>query len=399
MIDQSKLPPPLRGAEKGTFTEYTFKKRLPDIARRTAKEAGLSVEAQNRLEALAADLPDGVICPIEDRGAPDVDQWTTWMEPFFGLSWLEAPWFPAETYFFRRILEATGYFQAGPDQGVDPYHRQKEAGLAEVTAHIAPLYERLRGCKDLAPTLKELLHTVIWGNQADLSIWPAGEESPTRHTGDERSAHLVIDHATLAVQYLLDNSARPGRVDFLLDNVGLELTYDLLLADFLLTNQLAGEVRFHAKPYPTYVSDARIPDVWDMVNTLDQAHEGGAVELGRRLWAHLATQKLLLQADSYWVSPLAGWEMPAELRTELSRSFLLISKGDANYRRWLGDRHWNFTEPISKIVSYRPAPLLLLRVLKSDVIAGLREGQAEDLAREDPTWLHDGSRALIQLLL
>lgn len=399
MIDVTNLPPPLRGIESGTFTEKTFRKRLPDIARRTAQGAHLSLEARHRLTALADEVPFGILRPLRDDGAPDTAQWLEWMKPFMGIKWLEAPWFPAETYFFRRILEATGYFQAGPDKGVDPFYPQKCDGLDMLGAQIGVVYDRLQSKNgDLEQNLTWLLHTVIWGNQADLSIWPMGSKPPASHSGEDIAAHLLVDQACAAAKFLMGKSENHVRVDFLLDNVGLELAYDLVVADFLLANQLAAEVRFHAKPWPTYVSDVTIPDVWDMVDYLKQAPDGQAIELGERLWAHLKDQRLKLFSDLFWISPLLGWEMPKPLWVELSKSELIISKGDANYRRWLGDRHWPFVQPISEILSYRPAPLLLMRVLKSEVVAGLQVGQAEEMFQKDKTWLYNGSYAVIQLV-
>jgi hypothetical protein len=74
----------------------------------------------------------------------------------------------------------------------------------------------------------------------------------------------------------------------------------------------------------------------------------------------------------------------------------VISKGDANYRRFLGDAHWPPTTPFEAIVEYFPAPLVALRALKSEVIAGLAPGQAEQLQQEDPDWMVDGLRGIVQ---
>ena len=77
---------------------------------------------------------------------------------------------------------------------------------------------------------------------------------------------------------------------------------------------------------------------------------------------------------------------------------LLISKGDANYRRWLGDRHWPFTTPFRQILAYRPAPLLVLRVLKSEIVVGLTARAAGKDGPADPTWMYDGRWGLIQFV-
>jgi predicted aconitase with swiveling domain/uncharacterized protein with ATP-grasp and redox domains len=393
-------PPPLRGSEQGTFTEHTLSKRLPDIARRTATEADLSPEARKRLEALAEDMPAGRIREILDPDAPDADLWPGWIAPLLDQTWLEAPWFPAELYFFRRMLEASGYFQTGLDRGVDPYRKQKLESLSGLTAQLELVCSSLQESSGEAPAeaLTRLLHTLIWGNQADLSIWPAGSHQPANHAGDERSAHLLSDQARQAVEFMLSRAGGLKRVDFILDNVGLELAYDLLLADQLLGRGLTNQVIFHAKPFPTYVSDATIPDIQELVEHLVQADEDLVRSLGLRLRQHLAQKRLSLKSEYYWISPLLGWEMPQDMRSELSGADLLISKGDANYRRWVGDRHWPFTYPLEEIVAYRPTSLLLIRVLKSELVVGLPSHLPQEIARKDPDWLFNGSWGLIQFV-
>lgn len=88
--------------------------------------------------------------------------------------------------------------------------------------------------------------------------------------------------------------------------------------------------------------------------------------------------------------------MPEELKNELAQSSLIIIKGDANYRRCLGDRQWSFTTVFEDIVCYFPAPILVLRTLKSEIAAGLQLKQVEKLNQEDPNWLTNGQWGLIQ---
>lgn len=88
--------------------------------------------------------------------------------------------------------------------------------------------------------------------------------------------------------------------------------------------------------------------------------------------------------------------MPAYLRQTLSEAALVISKGDANYRRLLGDRHWNYVTPFADIVSYFPAPLLALRTLKSNVAAGLDEAVVAALQARDPGWVVSGRWGVMQ---
>jgi predicted aconitase with swiveling domain/uncharacterized protein with ATP-grasp and redox domains len=394
------IPEPLRGNEPGSFAEDTLSRRLPGIALQALKEGDWSPTAAARLQALADEMPHGRVRLLQDGEAPDAASWQAYLLPFLGQTWLEAPWFPMESYFFRRILEASGYFEAGPGRGVDPYRTQKVSGLAGVDGALesaCALIEKAEGGR--AETLAHLLRLAIWGNQADLSLWPEGGEKPERPGEAELSAHLLVDDSARASAYL-DRLARAGTgsglVVFILDNSGVELAYDLLLTDTLLASGLSREVHFHAKPHPTYVSDVTIPDVGATIERMAGSAQPAVRRLAGRLKEFLETGRLALQVNDYWVSPLMGWEMPEALRLELAQADLLISKGDANYRRWLGDRHWPFTTPFDAILAYRPAPLLALRVMKSELVVGLPPGLREQMYQRDPTWLYDGRWGVIQ---
>jgi len=396
------IPETLRGTDSHPFPRDSITNRYVVMVRRVLAEQDWPAEISARLETLIDEIPYGYLHPINDPGAPDTKVWKNYISPYQGQNWLEAPWFVVETWFFRRILEATGYFQPGSGQGIDPYGPQKEAGLDGTPESIRAVCAQLDSWQAAPPAeveaaLCQLLRTAIWGNQADLSMWPTGgKELPDRPDETDANDHLLVDDAPAASQYLLQAEGNPKRVDFILDNVGLELAYDLVLADFLLGAHLAGEVRFHAKPHPTYVSDATIQDVLDMIAFLKKEDEPTVASLGERCKSYLADGRLVLQDHYFWTSPLSCWEMPEGLYQELSRSYLLISKGDANYRRWLGDRHWPFTTPINDILSYAPSPFLALRVSKANLVAGLRAGQAETLDRQDPDWLFNGKWGMIQ---
>jgi hypothetical protein len=47
-------------------------------------------------------------------------------------------------------------------------------------------------------------------------------------------------------------------------------------------------------------------------------------------------------------------------------------------------------------VTYFPAPLLALRVLKAELALGLDAGKVEQLNSEDPEWLVNGNWGVIQ---
>ena len=395
------IPEPLRGLEMGTFTHESVAIRMPDIGRRMVAENEFAPGVEAGLEALFAGIPDDVIRPLADDGAPDAADWARYVASYRGQNWLEVPWFFTETYFYRRILDITGFFQAGPGQGLDPFSYQKRQGLETTRRAIRDLSsqvnELLQSDGRPAEAFSSLLAVDLWGNQADLSLWPAdGDEKPDHQDAGQQKAHTLVDETAAISHYLLGPENRRGRIDFVLDNAGFELVADLYLAAFLLEQNMAETIYLHAKAHPTFVSDAMIKDVQQTVVFLLNEGDPEAATAGQRLHDLLDNGRLRLQTHWFWTSPLDMWEMPAPLRRELGRSDLLISKGDANYRRLLGDRHWPLTTPFADVVCYLPAPVVALRTLKSEIAVGLTQGQPKKVAEQDPAWLYDGRWGVIQ---
>jgi hypothetical protein len=392
MLPSIPIPEPLRGLEPDTFSERTVTQRIPAIGRRALAESSFAPETAARLSALFDDLPFGRIRPLVEQSTPDLASWQAYIRPYEGQTWLEAPLFFVETYFYRRILEASGYFQPGPGLGVDPFAYQKSQGMLQARQALAPFEPELQPEALQHPVnLGRLLRLDLWGNQADLSMWPAGGEKNAPSGG--RDEHLLCDDVQGIVTHL---QSHPGRVEIVLDNTGAELAFDLLLVDGLLRCGAASEVRLWAKVHPTFVSDAIPGDIRLAVADL-LAHGGPGVQaMAKRLHAYQAGGRLQITSDYYWNSPLAGWEMPDNLRRELAGAALVLSKGDANYRRWLGDRHWAYDAPLQDVLAYTPAPLGLLRVLKCEVGAGMPEEIMARAAALDPGWLTNGKWGVIQ---
>jgi hypothetical protein len=189
-----------------------------------------------------------------------------------------------------------------------------------------------------------------------------------------------------------------ARIDVIADNAGFELVADLCLVDYLLATASAAVIRLHLKPHPTYVSDAMRDDVLHTIARLRQDDDSEVRTVAARLASYIDAGRLQLHDHFFWTSPLAFWAMPGELVKDLQKATLVFVKGDANYRRLLGDRHWPFTTPFEDIVCYFPAPLVALRTLKSEVAAGLQSGQAAEIAGRDPDWLVDGEWGVIQFV-
>jgi hypothetical protein len=189
-----------------------------------------------------------------------------------------------------------------------------------------------------------------------------------------------------------------GKIGIITDNAGTELLMDIALTDFLLRTDLVSEVHLHLKPQPFYVSDAMIPDLAEGTDALIAAG-GLAGRLGRRVDGHVAAGALQPKTHPFYCMPLFFNDMPADLRASLAKLDLVIVKGDANYRRLVGDLYWPPTASFRELTAHFPAPLVALRTFKSEVVAGLAPGQAERAAAEDPEWLVDGKRGVIQARL
>jgi uncharacterized protein with ATP-grasp and redox domains len=390
------IPEPLRGSEPDSFAYYTITVRFPRIVNQILQENDLPAEEQKALGRLLAEIPDGTLRPLLDQDSPDTSQWSEFLQPYAGQDWFQTPWFLCETYFFRRIIEAIRFYEKEPDERLDPYHSQKEANLRETLKALkgADQFGPADRSQGLLEALQEALIMGVWGNQTDLSMWPAGSDQGPDQLGSQDISHMLVNEAGSIAEHLI--KTQQPRVDLILDNAGAELTRDLLLADLLVSSHLNATVHLHAKPHPTYVSDATIQDVRKTVVALMNVDQPGLQEIGQRLSAAMQEGHLQIQTDYFWTSPLSGWQMHDGLYGFLSQSHLIISKGDANYRRLLGDRHWPFSTPFREITRYRPAPLAALRVLKSEVACGLEPDQPASLYKQDPDWLIDGRWGVIQ---
>ena len=410
------LPEPLRGSEIGTFTHHSIVNRLPEIGRRMLAENNFSTLVESRVAVLLDGIPEERIRHLSDDMAPDAAAWSSYIEPYKGHNWLQVPWFFAETYFYRRIMEATGYFvkgfaqgfapgnapgSEGSGRGIDPFSYQKDEGLATSSEAIKAMSDRVEAMIATSALdgqmLADLLRIDLWSNQADLSLWPVGGESdPVHGDEDQKQAHILIDDTMDVVEYIFSMELPVKRIDFLVDNAGFELVVDIGLAVYLLEKEIAESVRLNVKAHPTFVSDAIMADVHKTAGVLASSDHKATASIGARVQHYLDEGRMQLGQYFLWTSPLAMWEMPDEVRQDLARSTLIVSKGDANYRRLLGDRHWPFTTPFDDILTYLPSPTVALRTLKSEVASGLSQGQPELTARQDPSWLTNGKWGVIQ---
>lgn len=397
MLSPQDLPEPIRGNEGGSWAETTVKDRLPEILNRVVEENTYPDPLRQELKLLRTEIHEENICPVKDVHAPDFNSWRRYTAPYLEMNWLQVPWFFSENYFYRRIMQAVGYFNGGGD----PFRRQKLLGYQKSRPEIISYVERLGQWVEegeiTESVLRQILYLALWGNQADLSLWPAdGGISPDHQDLASAGEHLLADDSSQIIRLLQKLEPQTARLDIILDNAGFELITDLGLADLALSNRLANEIILHVKAHPTFVSDVIEADVKDTILYLTGDNHPSIRAFGRRLQNHLTERGLVIRGDFFWNSPLALWEMPERLRQAFAGTSLVFSKGDANYRRITGDRHWPFSTPFGEVLDYLPVPLAALRTLKAELAVGLSEEEITRAREQDPEWMIDGRWGVVQ---
>jgi len=389
-LDRTGYPPPLMTSTPGSFAEKTIRERKPQIIAEVAQAYPYPPEILSELKAFAREIASEPIRPLHED-APDVDLWQEAWSEHEGHSWFDVPWYFAETYFYRRLMEVVRYYQPGPWFDVDPFAPQKAAALEGALPAFAQCLDQPHS--DAYTAFVLLLHETLWGNRADLSNRTIA--AMAEGTGTDPSAdRLLIDDTARIWQHL---NAHPGaRVDIVADNSGLELLLDIRLAEFLVAHDLA-EVRFHLKRMPFFVSDAMIRDFWHTLACLETFEPIGK-RMVRRMRETIDKGTVSLRDDPFWSTCLSYHQIPDRIDDDLSASHLVLFKGDVNYRRVLDDRQWPHTARLSDIAGHLPAPFGVLRTLKGELIVGLAPGQAEELQAQDPRWMINGERGVIQFV-
>jgi uncharacterized protein with ATP-grasp and redox domains len=393
VTENSSVPALLMTSEEGSFAQGTILNRKPQIIRQVLAGHDYPDDIVMALEAYSDEILTSTMKPLtEDIGL--ADEWNRVLSALGNPRWLDAPWYFAEVFFYRRLLEIVRYYQPGPWHLVDPFHPQKIRQTQSDLATFAVLWNQILSV-DLSDRFELLLHSTLWGNRTDLSNFSMGASAAGGLAVSEEAHRILIDH-TADVHRLLE--ARVERVDFINDNVGSDLIFDLALAAFLLEQGWAKQIVMHLKAQPFFVSDAMPADAQMTIDQM-QSHPDEAVRaLGMQLSDCQRSGCLIFLSDPFWNSWYFFTELTPEIQSELERSDLIIIKGDANYRRVIEDRHWPHTTRIEDINHSLPRPFLLLRTLKAELMAGLMPGQSEQLSAEDPNWLTDGVRGVIQLV-
>lgn len=372
-------PQPLRTDGSNAFARVSMQLRVPEIARGVVAGGGHGATTNARITRLAEEIEGDSPLPPPAGPAPDLESWARSYSEHTGETWLATEWFHAELAFYFELAARCRFWETGRDPfaaakneelaGTRPWERLEQALSAQGRRD-----ERMHG----------LLEAALWGNRVDLSYAVAAARTQTE--GD-----LLVDGRPDALRWL---EAPGAHIHLVADNAGAELALDLALAGAVLEDPGA-RVTVHLKMQPVFVSDATTRDLWQLLERM-RGRAGDARRLAESLGARFEEGRLRLAPDPFWSSPRFLWRAPARVLDALASASVVLFKGDANYRRVVGDAPWPPSTPLSQVCAYVGAPVVCLRTMKSDAVLGLPPGVAEALDAAEPRWRIDGRRGVIQ---
>ncbi|MGW5382262.1 damage-control phosphatase ARMT1 family protein [Nocardia sp. NPDC003963] len=377
--------PVIVSTEPESFPWTVLTRRHPAIIGQVAAAHPYPPEIRHRLDELRAQIT-GTVQPLPE-GSAGKTQWDRWGREMYGRRWLDIPFLWAESYFYHLLLDAVGYFGPGPWQGIDLFTR-KQAELADpaLSAELSLVPEN--AADSLRQRTTALIHAALWGNRADLGFRLSGPATATA------PGRILDDHTVAVADHL--NAHPAGTIGLIADNAGRELIPDLLLIDHLLQLHPALTVELHLKPRPYFVSDATTADLLITLERLVRI-PGRASTAATRLGTALTTGRLRVRADEFYCAPLSFHDLPDDLRADLARIDTVIVKGDLNYRRLVGDRHWPATTSFTELTRHFPTRVIALRTLKSEVAVGMDAGVLAALEDAEPDWRTSGSHGVVQM--
>ena len=259
------------------------------------------------------------------------------------------------------------------------------------------------------PPLPFPVQLCLWGNKMDLSMMATMDDydsSVNADTAQQGRTNLLADHTPalwelLQLMRLPKIEGQPRRVDFVVDNAGFEIFTDLCFADWLLSVGLADVVHFHCKQLPWFISDVMIKDFQWTLDTLTGSTHEACSALGHKWRGRVEDKSFIVLDHSFWTTSYEYAAMATiapDLYDNLSKSHLVLFKGDLNYRKLLADRNWLYTQDFSiALGGLLPTNVCALRTLKADLVTGLGSGVAANAAKQNKDWMITGQYAVLQV--
>jgi uncharacterized protein with ATP-grasp and redox domains len=354
------------------FAYFTLTQRLPKILNDVVQSGLFTEHSINaNLIHLAKGIEHHVIEPIpmEEEESP---YWTEFFNTYVGKLITEVPFFLAEVYFYRHLLAVTHY----NENRIDPFQLSKKN---EIESSVVQYQNFISKRNEFG--LKEFIMASLLGNKADLSQFVKYSDTVT--------TSLIINESEALINKL---KQRPD-VHIILDNAGTELFYDLQLAEYLSNSVQCGTVFLYPKSSPIFVSDALEEDITIL---LEHIKKKGKESFSKNLELAILHRRIVVDSNVYWSSPQFFTNLPNSFLHRVKSEDLVISKGDANYRRFFEDRDIVPTTKLSDLNLQFDRTFFALRTLKSELLVGADYETVERLCTTDPQWMVNGNYSIIQ---
>ncbi len=207
-------------------------------------------------------------------------------------------------------------------------------------------------------------------------------------------------------------------INYLVDNVGVELLHDLILADYLF-NELQCKINFYVNEMPIFVSDVISNDIICLLNRIsiyiesndfcNNPNKNVIKKYIDSIRNRFINNNFEIKSNFYFNMPMRfkDWTKDPNDNMTANEIFrtpnsLVIVKGDLNYRRLVGDFKsslWRKEKyKLPDYTSYIKSPLLVIRSFKSNVILDIDKDYAKKLDMQDTRWRNNGTHGTIRFL-
>ena len=430
--------PRLIGSKIGSFAYLTIRDRMPIITTQVVDTLHQEVtnikpelEGSKKIEegkGLIANLSEMRHQLMTDKAltflenGEDLDKWRQLFDKLAAArnvtpSWYNVPWLFVECFMYRKIADIC--LSSEWYKEFDPFRIQKEKGFHSSLPAMQTLAEflvdKIKGFEGEIPRdqlrddFVKLLQFCLWGNKTDLSLIAKYDGSQDL-SQLQASSHEHL--TTLRAKILSDDTEQiweliekgrgtKKRLCYVLDNSGFELFTDLCFADWLTVSNSVTEIHFEMKNIPWFVSDVTPSDLHWTLEQLKSSHTHNLKVLAERWIGYFKDKTWTFGHHPFWTLAHQFSTMHSvapDLYSAIASSYLVILKGDLNYRKLLGDRDWPHTTPFKQALEhFSPTNVVALRTLKADLVCGLKEGTAELTAKESDKWMVNGEYAVIQM--
>ncbi|EFO20189.1 hypothetical protein LOAG_08302 [Loa loa] len=424
------IPPALTGSKEGTFAFFTVRDRWPKILGKIVDQvhryryAHIAVhgeDGEKDIKSVLSQLSELSYFVATDKPLQDLidhgEKVNIWNKELRELrmkkgaeqvTWYRCDWLFAECFLYRQIVSF--FLKTTTLKEFDPFASQKQSSFISCIDTIIMLAKRMEEVTSATANVDDgiichFFQLCLWGNTCDLSL-SCGERVislPLLDMVDQLADKVLCNQIGEVVRIL--KNGEMDRIDIVLDNSGLELFTDLALAELLIGKYSVKKVIFHGKSMPWFVSDVTGRDFNWIIEMLIASSDNLLKNFGVKCSQRLSDGEFCFQTHYFWTLPYPNYLMPekaSDLHRELSQSSLIIFKGDCNYRKLVSDLEWPLDTPFKiALRGFAPAPILVLRTIKAETLAGLDSNVVDNLQRKygnSKIWMTTGEYAVAQFV-